>query len=274
MSDVISSAANPLVKRVRALASRKHRQRTGSFVVEGIQPVWQAVEAGAEIEVLLVAPDLLAASSAMRMVTAQEAAGVAVARLTDELFDRISGRRRSSGLAAIVRERPATLEELIVGADSLLVALHTLRNPGNLGTIVRTAVSAGAQAVVLLGDCADPYSPESVRASMGAIFAVPIVAIADANSFFDWTARHGIHIIGTSPTAPHSHWAVGYPLPSALLLGNEQRGLPPDVLARGDIRVRIPMVGTAESLNAAVAAAIMLYEMRRPTLARDPPTAG
>jgi len=268
MSDIISSAANPLVKRVRALANRKHRQRTGSFVVEGIQPVWQAIEAGADVEVLLTAPELLAGSSALHMIASQEAAGVAVARVTGELFGRLSGRRRPSGLAAIVRAHPTQLDALTVESDSLFVALHTLRNPGNLGTILRTAVSAGAHAVLLLDDCADPYAPESVRASMGALFAVPIVALPDANTFFNWALQHGVHIIGTSPSAPQSHWAVGYPTPSALLLGNEQCGLPPEVLARGDLRVRIPMVGTAESLNAAVAAAIMLYEMRRPAAER------
>src|SRR5579875_876654 len=102
MVEIISSTANPLVKRVRALAARKVRRASGSFLVEGIQPVWQAVEAGADIETILVAPELIAGTSAPKLVCAQEAAGTPIARLTTELFERLSERRRASGLAAIV----------------------------------------------------------------------------------------------------------------------------------------------------------------------------
>jgi TrmH family RNA methyltransferase len=264
MVEIITSAANPLAKRVRALANRKERRASGTFLVEGIQPVWQAVEAGAGIDVLLVASDLIAGTAAPKLVSAQQAAGTPIAWLSGELFERLSDRRRASGLAAIVRTRSDTLARQPVGVDSLFVALHEVHNPGNLGTIFRTAVSAGAQAVVLLGHSADPYSPESVRASMGAIFAVPIVQLSDPATFFDWAAAHRLPIVGTSPSATDSHWAVDYPLPAALLVGNEQRGLPAAARDRAEILVRIPMVGTTESLNAAIATAIMLYEMRRP----------
>jgi TrmH family RNA methyltransferase len=264
MAEIISSTANPLAKRVRALAGRKERRASGSFLVEGIQPVWQAFEAGADIEVLLVAPELIAGTAAPKLVSAREAAGTPVARLTPELFERLSDRRRASGLAAIVRARTDSLARLAVGGDSLFVVLHEVHNPGNLGTIIRTAASADAQAVVLLGHSADPHSPESVRASMGAIFAVPIVQLSDPTTFFDWAAAHRLPVVGTSPSADDNHWAVDYPLPAALLVGNEQQGLPAEARARAEILVRIPMVGTAESLNAAIATAIMLYEMRRP----------
>src|SRR5215469_335233 len=112
MTELISSAANPLVKRVRALADRKHRRRESAFVVQGIQPVWQAVEAGADIEVLLVAPDMLRHAGALDMVGAQEAAGLRVARLTGELFGRFSDRDEPAGLAAIVRATPARVGDL------------------------------------------------------------------------------------------------------------------------------------------------------------------
>src|SRR5215469_9710044 len=109
MADVITSAANPLVKRVRLLADRKYRRRESAFVVQGIQPVWQAVEAGSDVDVLIVAPDLLRHAGAVTMVAAQEAAGVRVARLSSELFSRISDRDEPSGLAAIVRAAPLTV---------------------------------------------------------------------------------------------------------------------------------------------------------------------
>jgi TrmH family RNA methyltransferase len=263
MAALISSAANPLAKRVRLLADRKHRRREGACFVEGIQPVSQAVAAGLEIETLIVAPDLLDGSPALGMVAEQEARGARVARLTRELFERLSERDGPSGLAAIVRGRLARLDDLVVRADSLLVGLHQIGNPGNLGTIIRTADAAGSAGVILLGETTDPFAPAAVKASMGAVFSVPVVHVSDPEEFLQWAAAHGLGVVTTSAHADADHWTVSYPLPLALLLGSEGSGLPPDLLARGDLRVRIPMLGTAPSLNLAVAAGILLYEVRR-----------
>jgi len=263
MTELISSAANPVVKRMRLLGDRKHRRREGAFVVEGIQPVWQAVEAGADVEVLVVAPDLLGSRTA-GMIAAQEAAGVRVARLTGELFARISARDGPSGLAAIVRGRIPGLASLPVTPESVFVALHEIGNPGNLGTIIRTADAAGGSGVVLIGAAADPFDPAAVKASMGALFAVPVARAADPAEFLAWAA--GLTVITTSAKARTSFWEAGYARPLALLLGAEGAGLPDDVLAGGDLQVRIPMTGTAESLNLAVAAGLLLYQARRPDL--------
>jgi TrmH family RNA methyltransferase len=263
MVEIIGSASNPLVKRVRMLASRKQRLRTGMFLVEGIQPVWQAIEAGFELDVLLAAPGLLVGSPALTLLAELENNGATIAYLTNDLFTRLSTRDRPGGLAAVVKARATELDEVTVGPQSLFVALHQLGNPGNLGTIVRTAVSTAVAAVLLLGETADPYSPAAVRASMGAIFAMPLIRLPDEQSFLRWTDEHRISVVTTSPGAAADHWATDYPMPAALLLGGEREGLPVRLLRRGDLQVRIPMVGTTDSLNAAIAAGIMLYEMRR-----------
>jgi RNA methyltransferase, TrmH family len=265
MTNLISSAANPVVKRMRLLGDRKHRRRESAFVVEGIQPVWQAVEAGANVEVLVVAPALLG-SRAAELVAGQEAAGTRVARVTGELFARLSARDGPSGLAAIVRARVPGLAGLPVTPDAVFVALHEVGNPGNLGTIIRTADAAGAAGVVLVGPAADPFDPAAVKASMGALFAVPVARAADPTEFFAWAAGSGVSVITTSAKAERSFWEAGYPRPLALLLGAEGAGLPEDVLAAGDVQVRIPMTGTAESLNLAVAAGLLLYQARKPDL--------
>lgn len=264
---VITSAANPLIKRVRLLAERRHRQREGAFVAEGIQPVSQALAAGADVETLIVAPGLLARSpggqAAARMVTASEDAGTRVARVSDELFGRLSGRDGPSGLAAVVRARPGGLGDLVVRPDSLLLALHEIGNPGNLGTIIRTASAAGAAGVVLTGAATDPFDPAAVKASMGAVFTVPVAHAAEAEAFLGWAAGAGVTVVATSARAAVSYWDASYPLPAAFLLGAEGPGLPGELIARGDRQVRIPMTGTAESLNLAVAAGLLLYEARR-----------
>jgi TrmH family RNA methyltransferase len=260
MVEIISSPSNPLIKQIRMLASRKHRQRTGTFLVEGIQPVWQAIEAGADIDILLAAPGLLAGSPALQLLTEPAAP---IAYLTNDLFTRLSTRDRPGGLAAVVRSTHHTLDDLPVAADSLFVALHLIGNPGNLGTIVRTSVSTGVAAVLLLGHTADPFAPSAVRASMGAIFAVPVVSVPDAETFFTWSRQRRLTVVTTSPSAEQYHWATAYPLPGVLMLGGERHGLPERLLAGGDLTVRIPMTGTTDSLNAAIAAGVMLYEMRR-----------
>jgi TrmH family RNA methyltransferase len=266
MTDLISSAANPVVKRMRLLGDRKHRRREGAFVVEGIQPVWQAVEAGADVEVLVVAPALLGRSPAAEMVAGQEAAGTRVARVTRDLFARLSARDGPSGLAAIVRARVPGLASLPVTPDSVFVALFGVGNPGNLGTIIRTADAAGAAGVVLIGAAADPFDPVAVKASMGALFAVPVAGAADPAAFFAWADGAGVSVVTTSAKARTSFWEAAYPRPGALLLGAEGAGLPETVLAAGDVQARIPMAGTAESLNLAVAAALLLYQARKPDL--------
>jgi TrmH family RNA methyltransferase len=264
MTDTIVSASNPLVKQIRLLlADRKHRRREGAFVVEGIQPVWQAVEAGWPIDVLVIVPELITASPAAEMIAEQEARGVRVARLSRELFQRLSGREGPSGLAAIVRGRLPALDQLSVRPDSVFTALHRIGNPGNLGTIIRTVDAVGGGGVILIGDTADPFAPAAVKASMGSLFAVNVVHVPDPETFSGWADANRVQVLATSGRADSDHWSTEYSLPAAVLLGSEGNGLPGDMLARAALRVRIPMTGTAESLNLAVAAGVMLYEVRR-----------
>jgi TrmH family RNA methyltransferase len=270
----ITSAANPLVKRVRQLADRKYRRRQGAFVVEGRQPVWRAVQAGWEIEVLIAAPDLLAGSAAAAMVAEQESLGVRVAYVSAELFGRIGSQEGPSGIAAIVRGRMASLDDLeaapavgcLSGPESRTVftVLHRIGNPGNLGTIIRTVDATGGAGVITVGDSTDPFAPAAVKASMGSLFAVPVAHAPDADTFFGWAAGHGVEVVATSGRADTEHWRAAYRPPLAVLFGAEGSGLPEPVLHRADTLVRIPMTGTAESLNLAAAVAVMLYELRRP----------
>src|SRR5262249_49169627 len=170
---------------------------------------------------------------------------------------------------AVVRARATALAELPVPSDAVFVALHAVANPGNLGTVVRTADAAGAAGVILVGAAADPYAPAAVKASMGSLFAVPVAAADDGEELFGWAGAHGVAVLATSGYAEAAHWATDYRPPLAILLGSEGEGLPSGLLERADRAVRIPMVGTAESLNLAVAAGLMLYEARRAALRRD-----
>ena len=258
----ISSSANPLIKRVRALQSRKARQAHGVFVVEGIQSVWQAVESGAAIETLLVAPDLLVSTRARRLVERLRRQGVHSVELTRAVFEDVAEHAHASGLAAIVRMQTWRLSDLTISPSSLFVALHEVQYPGNLGTILRTVDAVGGAGVILMGDATDPYHPQAVKASAGAVFTVPHVRVQSVEVVLEWCGRQGVHIITTSPHAPQPHWSAAYPLPAVLLFGSEGQGLPEWLITQGQA-VHIPMAGQTDSLNLAIAAGVMLYEVRR-----------
>ena len=260
---VVQSASNPLVKRIRRLADRKHRVRERAFVVEGVQPVERALRSGAPVEVLIVAPELLTGPGAAATIQAALDAQVPVVHLTAELFTRLSDREGPTGVAAIVAIDERPLEQLVVGERSLFVALHEVANPGNLGTIVRTADSLGIDGVVVVGPSADPYSPSAVKASMGSLFAVPVVHAAAIADLLSWARAAHLSVVTTSARAHSVLDDVAVELPAVVLLGNEGAGLAPDVLAAGDVDVRIPMLGSASSLNLAVAAGIILYAAAR-----------
>lgn len=232
-------------------------------MVEGIAPVWQAVDAGADVEVLVVCSELLTDSPAATMVAEQLATGVAVAFLTRELFTRISDRDGPSGLAAIIRAPDDSVERLRLHDGGFFVAAHEMANPGNLGTVIRTAEGLGADGVLLVGAGADPLSPQAVKASMGSLFHLPVVHLHDLDEFFAWAAIADVRAVTSSARATVNVADADLSRPLALLLGAERTGLPSEALARSDVDVRIPMRGRATSFNVAVAAGILMYEVAR-----------
>ncbi|MBA2311727.1 MAG: RNA methyltransferase [Actinobacteria bacterium] len=262
-SRVITSTSNPLAARVRKLRARKHRKAEGAFYVEGIRPVRAAIDRAAHIEILIVAETLLTSAEASEVVEAQRAAGAAVADVSGRVFSTLSERDHPSGLGAIVATNARGLEDLEVTPSSLFVGLQSAGNPGNVGAILRTLDAVGGSGLVLIGDGVDAFHPTAVKASMGSVFSVPVArAASDAHSL-EWAKRCGLRLVVTSAQAAVQYSSVRYPAPTLLMLGSEGGGLSSTVMKRGELAVRIPMSGSASSLNLAVAAGILLYEIRR-----------
>ena len=259
---MITSSANPTVRQIRALRQRKEREASGLCFVEGIRQVAEAIRSGAEIVWLLVAPELLASPFAHALLAEQSAAGVAQLELSRALFASLSQKDGPQGLAAVVRQRWAALSDVRLTAAPGWVALVEPADPGNLGTIIRTADAVGAAGLFLLGPSADPYDPLALRASMGAAFGMPLVRCA-WEEFAAWHAASGASLVGTSDQAPVDFQAVRYPQPLVLLMGSERQGLAPAQQASCQQVVAIPMRGRADSLNLAVATGVMLYELHR-----------
>lgn len=273
MDEVITSFANPTVKRIRALADRKHRRREGAFAVEGLQPVWRAVSSGWPVALVVVAPELLANRAALGMVAEQERRGTAVVRVSAEVFGRLSDRDGPAGLIAVIRGAVGDLDGFRPEPAGPVVALLRAGNPGNVGTILRSADAAGAAGLILVGASADPLGPAAVKASMGSLFAVPLAHASTADEVLEWADAAGRAVVAVTGHTDHTLWESPLDVDPVLLFGSEGDGLPDDVAARCHQQVSIPMQGTAESLNLAIAASVALYELkrRRDTGARHPP---
>jgi len=193
-----------------------------------------------------------------RIAAATAQAGGEVIEVHRDILEKVSRRENPQTVVAVFEQAFTPLAALKPEAATTWVALQAVRDPGNLGTIVRTADAAGCGGVLLVGDCCDPYSVEAVRATMGSIFAVPLFK-AGVDEFLAWRRSWPGSVIGTLLTATTDHRAAEYRRPTLILMGNEQAGLPPELAAACDVNVKIPMRGRADSLNLSVATGIMIY---------------
>ncbi|MFZ5670487.1 MAG: TrmH family RNA methyltransferase [Pseudomonadota bacterium] len=258
MSRVVTSHGNPTVKAVKALHMRKAREESGRFLAEGLKIVTEAIDLGHAPKILLHGRDAADHPLLKRAAAVAEAAGGEVIEVNREILEKIARRDNPQAVLAVFEQRFAPLEALTPASAKVWVALHQVRDPGNLGTIIRTADAAGCGGVILVGDCCDPFSVEAVRATMGSIFAVPIARATEVE-FIAWRERWPGSVVGTLLTASVDHRAADYRRPTLILMGNEQAGLPPEMAALCDVNVKIPMRGRADSLNLAVATGIMIY---------------
>lgn len=250
------------LERVRALRDRATREREGVCYVEGIRQVLSAQEGGHGLEAVFVDPARLKSEVAWEAVAAARAGGAEYVALTTREFERISSRDNPVGIAAIVRWSVGALVALTPAPDGLYLIADDVRDPGNLGTLIRTLDAAGGQAVIVLAGT-DPSHPTALRASLGTTFRVPVYRAESHEALFGWAVRYGVTTIATSARAEHGLWDMPVQLPAAVLVGNEGDGLAIETVARCDLRVAIPMLGTATSLNVSVAAGVVVYEVRR-----------
>jgi len=254
----ITGFSNPLVKRVRALRDKKHRRAEGLFLAEGLRILTEARDEG-------VLPQMLFHAGtdhplARDLIAAMESAGGDVIETTPDILSKISGKDNPQAVVGVYRDCLTPLEALDRNSADIWIVAQSLRDPGNLGTILRTGDAVGAGGLILIDDCVDPFSVESVRASMGALFTQSITQ-ARWGDFIAWLRAGPGQLIGTSLKATHDYQEPRYASPAFLLVGNEAQGLPADYEAQCDLLVKMPMLGKADSLNAAVATAVMAYEL-------------
>ena len=257
---IITSQANPKIKWIRKLHERKARQECGCFYAEGLRIVIEAVQLSAPIETLITAPELLTSLAGQTLLEEQRLNGVEILEVSPEVFQAIALKEAPVGIAAVIRQNWLALDEVQVLPGDLWVALEEVADPGNLGTILRTNDGVGGKGMILLDHSTDPYDPTAVRASMGALFSQHLVKTT-FDEFVAWKQRSGVALVGTSGTSQTDYQAMTYPAELVVLMGSERSGLTKAQLNCCDAIVRIPMVGRSDSLNLAVATALVIYEV-------------
>ncbi|HET8534483.1 MAG TPA: RNA methyltransferase [Sphingomicrobium sp.] len=257
----VTAFSNSTVKLLRSLRDKKARRTEGLFLAEGLRILTEARDSGRLPEIVAFSPEGAKHPLAAEIIAATEAAGGDAVETTPDILSKMSGKDNPQMLLGAYRQPDTFLEKTDRSAAPLWIVAQALRDPGNIGTILRTGDAVGAGGLILIDDCADPYSVEAVRASMGAIFTQQ-VATARWPDFVAWLRSADGQLVGTSLKAAHDYLEAEYRPPCFLLIGNEQQGLPADYEAECDRLVKIPMAGRADSLNAAMAAAVMAFAIK------------
>lgn len=256
---MITSVSNPRIKEVRKLRDRKEQKRTGLYYMEGLRIVGEAFAKKAPLTTVIICPDRLKAEFGLSLWQQMKDSGIEILEVSSEVFDSLALKDNPQGIAAIAEARYCGLDDIPTDRG-IIVALTEPADPGNLGTIIRTADAVDARGIILLGDCTSPYDAGAIRASMGAIFSTRIVR-TDFESLLAWKKAHGLQLVGTSDHAARDYVEIEYDDPMILLMGSEREGMSAREEECCDEIARIPMMRSSDSLNLAVATGVMLYEV-------------
>jgi TrmH family RNA methyltransferase len=257
----VTAFSNATVKRLRSLRDKKARRAEGLFLAEGLRIIAEARDSGRLPEIIAFSTEGAKHQLAAEIIAATEAAGGEAIETTPDILSKTSGKDNPQMLLGAYRQPETSLQRIDRSKAPLWIVAQALRDPGNIGTILRTGDAAGAGGLILINDCADPFSVEAVRASMGAVFTQKI-ATARWPEFISWLRASDSQLVGTSLKATQDYLEAEYAKPCFLLIGNEQQGLPAEYEAECDLLVKIPMAGRADSLNAAIAAGVMAFAIK------------
>lgn len=255
----ITSPSNPKIKAINALFLRKYRKETGLFVVEGLRSVIEGLNCGRVPEQLVYSDQADVGAELQRAIDETSARGGLCLKVGEAVLEKLSRKENPQTVMAVFKQKWGRLEDINAGRSKCWVALEEVRDPGNLGTIIRTVDAVGADGVILIGQCCDPYSVEATRATMGSLFAVPVIPCS-RESFLDLTVTWPGAVIATALNKRTVDFrAADYKKPLLLVMGNEQAGISETLQNAVHETVKLPMNGRADSLNLAIATGIMLY---------------
>ena len=257
----ITSHANPRIKSIRALSLAKHRKESGQFLVEGLKLVTDALAEGWTIRTLIHETSAIRQPAIAKVAAAARIAGADILSVSAEILGKITRRDNPQTVLGVIDQRLSDASAFLT-SKGVVLALDRVKDPGNLGTIIRTADTVAAGGVILIGPSVDPFSIEAVRATMGSLFHVPLARMNE-EQFTGFSGRWPGSVVGTHLRGDVDYRSADYQRPVLLVMGNEQSGLSDRIAEACNLLVRIPMAGQADSLNLAVATGVMLYEVER-----------
>ncbi len=258
----LTSKENSTIKYLRSLSELKYRKKEHAFLLEGVKMVEEALRDNLGARMVVAAPSLVQ-HHGKGILKLAESRNIPVVWISERLMDAVSESKTPQPVAAVLKMRDHTEQEVMAHDSKLIVIAHQLQDPGNLGTIIRTAEAARASGVALTPVTVDPFNAKTIRASMGSILRVPVVHLTDTAGFIQRCRQQGFQTVATVLTGRTTHFDLDMKVPTVVVLGQEGAGLPPDITGQIDLQVRIPMAETIDSLNVATAAAVMLYEAVR-----------
>lgn len=266
----ITGFSNPTVKFIRSLREKKHRKTSGKFLVEGLRLLTDARKSGYLPEILILSTSREPHPLLEKLEIDLGQTGADVIETSPDILAKITGKSNPQAVAGVFAEFDTSLDTIDRSSADIWLVAQDLRDPGNLGTMLRTGDAVGAGGLILIDDCADPFSVEAVRASMGAIFTQE-VARARWDEFLPWLRSGKGQLVAASLRDAVPYRGAPYQAPCFILIGNESQGLPEDYEAKCDLRVTMPMKGRADSLNAAMAGAVLAYEVLASLEGRENP---
>lgn len=256
---MISSPANKKVKEIQALNKKASlRRESGLFVVEGLRMFMEIPDE--RIEALYVSEHFLESCSPAAKEKAERHPYEVVA---DAVFPSMSDTKTPQGVLAVIKQEQHSIEEIISRPDAAILVLETIQDPGNLGTMLRAGEGAGLTGIIADAGTADLYNPKVIRSTMGSVFRVPFTVTEDLHGTILEMKKKGIRMAAAHLKGENSYDKEDLTGPTAFMIGNEAKGLREETAALADVLVKIPMLGRVESLNAAVAASVLLYELAR-----------
>ena len=258
----IESLQNPRIKSAIRLRDRRDREQEQLFLIEGYRETRRALDCGWRLQRVFYCPSFFLGDSEQSLLEAAARGGAELLETSAPVFSKLSYRDRPDGLLAVAPQRRLTLEDLPHRPAPLWVVAESIEKPGNLGTILRSADAVGADGVLLCDPQTDLYNPNVVRASVGTLFSVPTV-MTSSQAALTWLRQQGCSIVAATPHAQQVCWEAPLRGALAIAFGTEQLGLSPLWMEAADLPVRIPMKGSADSLNVAMAATVLLYEIMR-----------
>jgi len=257
---LITSTANETIKQIRKLRDRKYRDLRASAYVEGIRIVVEAIQQQVEIERILVDESFPSTPGHEEILDLIQIKGIEITDVSDEVFRSLSLKEGPQGISAVVKQKWTSINQVSRQMEGLWVCLWEVADPGNLGTILRTMDGVNATGLILAGNCTDPYDPSAIRASMGAIFTKTLVK-SNLEEVVQLINQNNLFSVGTSDSARVNYREIKYSRDMMLVMGSERQGLPQELQAICNEVVALPMLGSCDSLNLAVATGVILYEI-------------